>query len=110
MKIGDRVYVHGHVDEIRKDTIIIQNSGGYFGTDKSEIVVAQKREDIVNVIRCKDCKYFSCEHGDNGCVEHLYAEWTEMWCNKHFDKEAGEYLTVFEDDYCSWAEPKDNEE
>lgn len=64
-----------------------------------------RRQD--ELIRCKDCKYFSCEHSDNGCVEHLYAEWTEMWCNKHFDKEAGEYLTVFEDDYCSWAERKE---
>ena len=38
MKIGDTVYVHGHVDEIRKDVVIIKNDGGYFGTVKSEIV------------------------------------------------------------------------
>lgn len=55
MKINDRVYVHGYVDEIRKDTVIIRNEGGYFGTVKSEIVEAQKTEDIVSVIRCKDC-------------------------------------------------------
>ena len=41
MKIGDSVYVHGYVDEIRKDTVIIRNEGGYFGTVKSEIVEAQ---------------------------------------------------------------------
>ena len=58
MKIGDRVYVHGYVDEIRKDTVIIRNEGGYFGTAKNEIVEAQKAEDIVSVIRCKDCKYY----------------------------------------------------
>jgi hypothetical protein len=58
MKIGDRVYVHGHVDEIRKDCVIIRNEGGYFGTVKSEIVEAQKTEDIVSVIRCKDCKWY----------------------------------------------------
>lgn len=58
MKIGDRIYVHGYVDEIRKDTVIIRNEGGYFGTVKSEIVEAQKAEDIVSVIRCKDCKYW----------------------------------------------------
>ena len=39
MKIGDGVYVHGYVDEIRKDTVIIRNNGGYFGTVKNEIVV-----------------------------------------------------------------------
>ena len=38
MKIGDRVYVHGYVDEIRNDVVIIRNKGGYFGTAKSEII------------------------------------------------------------------------
>ena len=37
MKIGDEVYVHGYVDEIREGTIIIKNSGGYFGTIRKEI-------------------------------------------------------------------------
>lgn len=37
MKIGDEVYIHGYVDEIRKDTVIIRNDGGYFGTVKEEI-------------------------------------------------------------------------
>lgn len=44
MKIGDRVYVHGYVDEIRKDVVIIRNSGGYFGTVKSEIIVVETKE------------------------------------------------------------------
>ena len=39
MKIGDEVYTHGYVDEIRKDTIIIRNDGGYFGTVESEIFI-----------------------------------------------------------------------
>jgi len=39
MKIGDRCFVHGYVDEIRKDTIIIRNKGGYFGTDPGEVIV-----------------------------------------------------------------------
>jgi hypothetical protein len=38
MKIGDEAFVHGYVDEIRKDTIIIRNNGGYFGTDISEVI------------------------------------------------------------------------
>lgn len=36
MKIGDEVYVHGYVDEIRKDCVIIRNDGGYFGTVPNE--------------------------------------------------------------------------
>ena len=38
MKIGDEVYIHGYIDEIRKDTVIIQNKGGYFGTVEEEII------------------------------------------------------------------------
>ena len=37
MKIGDEVYVHGYVDEIREDSVIIRNMGGYFGTSINEI-------------------------------------------------------------------------
>ena len=37
MKIGDRCFVHGYIDEIRKDTVIIRNNGGYFGTIPSEV-------------------------------------------------------------------------
>lgn len=38
MKIGDEVYVHGFIDEIRNDVIIIRNDGGYFGTVPNEVV------------------------------------------------------------------------
>ena len=37
MKIGDRIYVRGYIDEIRKDTVIVRNDGGYFGTILSEV-------------------------------------------------------------------------
>ena len=38
MKIGDEVYVHGYVDEMRNDVIIIRNDGGYFGTVGYEVL------------------------------------------------------------------------
>ena len=44
MKIGDEVYVHGYVDEIRNDVVIIRNEGGYFGTVPSEITADRKTE------------------------------------------------------------------
>lgn len=85
MKINDRVYVHGYVDEIRKDTVIIRNEGGYFGTVKSEIVEAQKTEDIVSVIRCKDCKYYGVGYFAKCPVRNVRSQ----------------------DDFCSWAERKE---
>ena len=96
MKIGDRVYVHGHVDEIRKDTVIIRNEGGYFGTVKSEIVEAQKAEDIVSVIRCKDCKYY---RADGDC-------WHE-WDNDGRIYYQSVINEPNPDDYCSRAERKE---
>ena len=41
MKIGDRIFVRGYIDEIRKDTVIIRNTGGYFGTDPSEVITGE---------------------------------------------------------------------
>lgn len=69
MKIGDEVYIHGYVDEIRKDTVIIRNDGGYFGTVKNEVIfgamsVCKKgkwiKEPYMNfndtwAIRCSEC-------------------------------------------------------
>lgn len=56
MKIGDSVFVFGYVDEIRKDTVIIRNKGGYFGTIPSEVIV-------VELVRCKDCRWYD-KYGD----------------------------------------------
>ena len=51
MRIGDSVFVHGYVDEIRKDTVIVKNDGGYFGTVKGEIFIAN------NFTKCSECVY-----------------------------------------------------
>ena len=54
MRIGDEVYVHGYIDEIRYDdtkrvsTIIIRNDGGYFGTVPSEITADRKTEPTIS--------------------------------------------------------------
>lgn len=45
-RIGDEVYIHGIIDEIRKDTIIIKNEGGYFGTVSEEIMPSAQPEEI----------------------------------------------------------------
>lgn len=48
MKIGDEVFVHGYVDEMRKDVVIIRNDGGYFGTDPCEVEVKTDNPQYVN--------------------------------------------------------------
>lgn len=81
MKIGDEVYVHGYVDEIRKDVVIIRNDGGYFGTVEDEVigfevkalhkeyvepkVIIEKTEPLVNEVNdlVKDLVKAFCEDG-----------------------------------------------
>lgn len=58
MKIGDEIMVRGFVDEIRQDTVIIRNAGGYFGTAPSEVMPA--------VVRCRDCRRWTDGDGVNG--------------------------------------------
>lgn len=60
MKIGDSIFVHGYVDEIRKDCVIIRNRRGYFGTEKCEIIQG-------DIVRCKDCKWW--QDSEVGVVE-----------------------------------------
>lgn len=43
-RIGDEVYIHGYIDEIRNDVIIIRNEGGYFGTSDREIFYYEEDE------------------------------------------------------------------
>jgi len=50
MKIGDEVYVHGYVDEIRDNTVIIRNEGGYFGTAKEEVKSKENLDDRYRII------------------------------------------------------------
>ena len=77
MKIGDTVFVHGYVDEIRNDTVIIRNNGGYFGTVPSEIMTG----DFIN---CCDCKHYDNRNG-----------WCDLMC-----------MTFPEEGFCSKAKPK----
>ncbi len=50
LKIGEEVYIHGYIDEIRKDIVIIRNDGGYFGTVLNEIKTLEQ-EPILDKIR-----------------------------------------------------------
>ena len=73
LKIGDEVSIHGYVDEIRLDTIIIKNKGGYFGTIKDEI----NRDD-------QYIKEWVIEHNGNG-----WNDWINLicpYCNTKYEE------------------------
>ena len=81
MKIGDKVFVHGYVDEIRKDTVIIRNKGGYFGTVPDEI--------IGSITECSKCKHCDKDSPNN-----------YMYCKVWKRETAGNW-------YCSRGIPDD---
>ena len=66
-----------------------------------------KEVEFVKVIRCKDCKYFNAEpveeHNQYGFSNVHYA----CWCDKHTDYDNQKYLEVCTDDFCSFAERRE---
>jgi len=64
ISIGDEVWVHGYVDEIRKDVIIIRNDGGYFGTVAEEIGYCDDYEDLTDTPQtdCDKCIWSVCNY------------------------------------------------
>ena len=71
MKIGDEVYIHGYIDEIRNNTIIIKNNGGYFGTIKNEIVT------YCDIYKCSDCPRYGDDCDGRNEVQLEIPEYTE---------------------------------
>ena len=90
MKIGDRVYVHGYVDEIRKEMVIIHNDGGYFGTVRNEIIVSK------DFIMCKECKHWIPGYITND-------DFIPPKCGKY-----QQMVGHSSSDYCSLAEAKES--
>ena len=68
MRIGEEVRVRGVVDEIRKETVIIKNRGGYFGTDPREIETdgcEPKTDDRSRILRAVG-RYIQTQAEENG--------------------------------------------
>ena len=59
------------------------------------------------IIRCKDCKHFIREDIEEYAPYGFYNTYFHAFCDKHWDKEQGEYIDVNLDDYCSFAERRE---
>ena len=83
MKIGDEVYVHGYVDEIRQGVVIIRNNGGYFGTIAEEVLltgieyVADRKTEPKPI--CESCSKNPCKKKEMiNDIGHWVSECTEF--------------------------------
>lgn len=60
-RIGDEVYIHGYIDEIRNDVVIIRNEGGYFGTVPSEVFCYEEDRNGYGTMNSADTPQTDCE-------------------------------------------------
>ena len=60
------------------------------------------------IIYCKDCKHFIRDDIEEYMPYGFYNTYFHAFCDKHWDKEQGEYIDVKLDDFCSFAERKED--
>lgn len=58
-------------------------------------------------VLCKDCLHFVRDDIEEYTPYGFYNTYFHAFCDKHWDKEKGEYIDVHTDDYCSWAERRE---
>ncbi len=61
------------------------------------------------IIYCKDCKHFIREDKEEYTSYGFYNTYFDAFCDKHWDNEQGEYINVKLDDFCSFAERKEQD-
>lgn len=87
MHIGDEVFVHGYIDEIRNDTIIIRNVGGYFGTSRDEVFYYEEDERGYGTMNEADRKTDNSSEKPNNCEVKNYCDdclYTDTCDSKEF--------------------------
>lgn len=62
-----------------------------------------------DIIYCKDCKHFVRDDVEEYTPYGFYNTYFQAFCDKHWDREQGEYIDIKLDDFCSFAERRDIE-
>ena len=94
IRIGDEVYIHGFVYDVRKDVVIIKNEGGYFGTVADEIMPsAQPERTCVNCGRTANNGGWYADGRTRCPIEEHYALPKDGYCH------LWEKRNVTDDDY-----------
>lgn len=68
MKLGQEVWIHGYIDEMRKDIAIIKNEGGYFGAVYDEIQPKQINMSVLEDIKAEIEETLNDTPTDNDCA------------------------------------------
>lgn len=87
----------------KDDMIFLNNNGEY------DVYSVPSDAEEIEIIRCKECKYFCAEQNEYDTPYGFTNTYWTCWCDKHTDYDNQKYLEVYTDDYCSWAERKQND-
>ena len=83
-------------DYIKRLDVMNILHGGTFWTGLAKEIQNLPSADVVEVVRCKDCKHWNRERAKRAKIQFMgYCERFCGYCNKT--------------DFCAWAERKDNE-
>ena len=103
MKICDEVYVHGYVDEIRNDVVIIRNDGGYFGTVPSEVNSSENPNNCTDCECTDDCS--ECKEAEHGCKDEPQTKFPCDNCANKGDHNGECSNCVADSDPIRWKTP-----
>lgn len=110
MKIGDKVFIRANINEIRRDVVICENAGGYFGTveeeiyecaDDGEMSAEEYRQKMIETFHNTDCDNLIAlvVQPDEKEFEHL--EWL---LKTHYKKPKRGHWIPKEDNVSDWYE------
>lgn len=104
---GNFVYV-GDVLDLVNDT----NASGGFANYNAYSTLFDGVDSLntyaFGITHCKDCKHCIREDIEEQTPYGFYNTYFHAFCDKHWDKEQGEYIDVKLDDYCSFAERRED--
>lgn len=114
-KIKDRVK-----EEVINGIVGLMSNGNEYIVSLSDIIETQnyscdfmsrfeQKINLVPLVRCKDCKHFYRDDIEEHTPYGFYNTCFHAFCDKHWDKEQGEYIDVDTDDFCAWAERREDE-
>ena len=61
------------------------------------------------IIYCKDCKHFIRDDITEYTCYGFYNEYFSAFCDKHWNKDVGEYEDAYLDGFCSYAERRQDD-
>lgn len=91
------------------ETITMDNGDEYINYGDAVGEIEQLPSLRSEIIYCKDCKHFVREDREEYTPYGFYNTYFNAFCDKHFDVDLGEFIDVKLDDFCSFADRREQD-